>query len=265
MSDTPAERVADGSLNGYLQQCATPAEPGQNDLFHASVPAWWIARVLATAAACPRHVFLVLTKRHGRMRSLLTSPAFRDLYEAEYAALLPALTAKNRGQAPGTAPWPVPGLHLGTSAENHEQAELRIPALLACRQAAGVLWVSAEPLLGDMNLTRLRVRGNLVIDALRGDVTGPREGAAYTAAPGSLDWIVAGGESGRLDAARPASPDWFRGLRDQAAACGTAFWVKQAGVHLARQWGMTKAGAVLAELPAEFRIRQLPRTAAVTS
>ena len=113
-----------------------------SDLFHAGAPGWWIAQVLAVVAACPRHDFLVPTKRHGRMRSLLNSPAFRAMYKAEYARRLPTLNAKNRGQAPTAAPWPIPNLHLGVSAENHEQAELRIPALLACRQAAGILWVS---------------------------------------------------------------------------------------------------------------------------
>lgn len=230
-----------------------------SDLFHAGAPGWWIAQVLAVVAACPRHDFLVPTKRHARMRSLLNRPAFRAMYEAEYARLLPTLNAKNREQSPTAAPWPIPNLHLGVSAENHEQAELRVPALLACRQAAGILWVSYEPAIDP---ARLRARGGVVIDALLGNVTSLRDGAV-SAAPGRLDWIVAGGESGRLDSARPADPDWFRRLRDQAAACGTAFWFKQAGIHLARQWGMSKAGDALEELPAEFRIRQLPQMTAV--
>jgi hypothetical protein len=50
-------------------------------------------------------------------------------------------------------------LHLGVPAEDQKYAELRIPALLACRELAGVLWVSAEPLLGTIDLTCLRARG----------------------------------------------------------------------------------------------------------
>jgi len=71
-----------------------------SDFFHAGAPDGWIAQVLAVAAACPRHVFLIPTKRHGRMRAVLTSAAFRGLYEAEYARLLPTLSRKNRDQAP---------------------------------------------------------------------------------------------------------------------------------------------------------------------
>ena len=236
-----------------------------SDFFHSGVPDGWIARVLAGYAACPRHVFLIPTKRHGRMRALLTSTAFREMYEAEYARLLPSLSLKNREQAPATAPWPIPNLHLGVSAEDHPRAELRIPALLDCREAAGVLWVSLEPLLGGVDLTRLRRRGGAVIDALRGEIVSAGDGTVSAAAPGRLDWIVTGGESGRLDRARPADPDWFRALRDQADACGTAFWFKQAGTLLAREWGMAKAGDALGELPAEFAIRQLPKAGTVTS
>jgi len=234
-----------------------------SDFFHAGAPDGWIARVLAVAAACPRHVFLIPTKRHGRMRAVLTSAAFRGLYEAEYARLLPTLSRKNRDQAPPVPPWPIPNLHLGVSAEDQGHAELRIPALLDCSKAAGILWVSLEPLLDLVDLTRLRIRGNAVIDALRGQLK-LRDGTVAAAA-GRLNWIVTGGESGRLDRARAADPDWFRGVRDQAAACGTAFWFKQAGIHLAREWGMAGAGDALEEMPAEFRVRQLPQTVRVMS
>jgi len=123
--------------------------------------------------------------------------------------------------------------------------------------------VSLEPLLDLVDLTRLRIRGNAVIDALRGQLK-LRDGTVAAAA-GRLNWIVTGGESGRLDRARAADPDWFRGVRDQAAACGTAFWFKQAGIHLAREWGMAGAGDALEEMPAEFRVRQLPQTVRVMS
>ncbi|NIL62727.1 DUF5131 family protein [Salinispora arenicola] len=49
----------------------------QSDLFHKDVPAEFIARVFAVMAQAPRHTFQLLTKRHGRMRSLLSSSEFR--------------------------------------------------------------------------------------------------------------------------------------------------------------------------------------------
>jgi len=45
-----------------------------------------------------------------------------------------------------------------------------------------------------------------------------------------IDWIVAGGESGRD--ARPMHPNWVRSIRDQCAAAGVAFHFKQHGAWL---------------------------------
>jgi protein gp37 len=47
-----------------------------SDLFHAGVPDEFIAKVFAVMAATPRHTYQILTKRHGRMRSLLNSADF---------------------------------------------------------------------------------------------------------------------------------------------------------------------------------------------
>jgi len=46
----------------------------------------------------------------------------------------------------------------------------------------------------------------------------------------SLDWVIAGGESG--PGARPMHPDWARSLRDQCAAAGVPFFFKQWGEWL---------------------------------
>ena len=42
-----------------------------------------------------------------------------------------------------------------------------------------------------------------------------------------LDWVVAGGESGKE--ARPSHPDWFRHLRDECRVAGVPFFFKQWG------------------------------------
>jgi protein gp37 len=44
---------------------------------------------------------------------------------------------------------------------------------------------------------------------------------------GGIDWVIAGGESGRK--ARPSHPGWFRSVRDQCQAAGVAFFFKQRG------------------------------------
>ena len=47
-----------------------------SDLFHAEIPDEFIARVFAVMALTPQHTFQVLTKRHGRLRSLLSNTGF---------------------------------------------------------------------------------------------------------------------------------------------------------------------------------------------
>ena len=46
------------------------------DLFHDDVPDAFIAQVFAVMAWAGWHTFQLLTKRHGRLRSLLNDPAF---------------------------------------------------------------------------------------------------------------------------------------------------------------------------------------------
>jgi protein gp37 len=48
-----------------------------SDLFHESVPDAFIAEVFAVMARAHWHTFQLLTKRHGRMRSLLRRESFR--------------------------------------------------------------------------------------------------------------------------------------------------------------------------------------------
>ena len=48
--------------------------------------------------------------------------------------------------------------------------------------------------------------------------------------PGLFDWIITGGETDQGSAkARPAHPDWFRSLRDQARITGACYHHKQNG------------------------------------
>jgi protein gp37 len=97
---------------------------------------------------------------------------------------------------PWKADWPA-NVWLGTTAENQKYADIRIPVLLAAR--ARVHFISAEPLLGQLSLTKWS----------------------------GIDWVIAGGESGR--SARPTDPDWVRRLRDECKQCNIAFHFKQWG------------------------------------
>ncbi|MEI5520728.1 phage Gp37/Gp68 family protein [Streptomyces brasiliscabiei] len=184
-----------------------------SDLFHDAVPDEFIAQVFAVMAATPQHTYQVLTKRHGRMRSLLNRPSFRDNL-AHLAA------------------WPLPNVWLGCSVENQQWADLRIPALLDT--PAAVRFLSCEPLLGPVDL---RAKGcpEAVWDGpyrMRCGLGGDgeecsRHGEFSRLLPDGLHWLIVGGESGPQ--ARPMHPDWARSVRDQCEASGTAFFLKQHG------------------------------------
>ena len=186
------------------------------DLFHDDVATEHIAAVFAVMAQAPRHTFQLLTKRPARMRALLGDGGLRMLESAIDEATTIALT---------NAYWPLPNVWVGVSVESQRWARLRIPQLLETE--AAVRFVSAEPLLGPLDLRAVRV-GGTVLDVLGGDVA-TESGEVYTAAPSVIDWVIAGGESG--PGARPMSPDWARALRDQCQATGTAFFFKQWGEH----------------------------------
>jgi protein gp37 len=112
-----------------------------------------------------------------------------------------------------------PNVWLGTSISTQEDADRNIPELLKCRDIAKVLFVSAEPLLGSVDLNDKYLRH-------RGPGGWISEG---------VDWVIAGGESGPN--ARPMHPDWARSLRDQCEAAGVPFFFKQWGEYC--HWSQT--------------------------
>ena len=181
------------------------------DLFHDDVPDEYIAQVWAVMALAPQHTFQVLTKRHARMRSLLTSVAFH---------IQVMLAVWERVDRPGIK-MPLPNVWLGVSAEDQKRADLRIPKLLDTPSA--VRFVSAEPLLGPVRLCHC-VHPNFGGDGPEIDC--PLHGAV------KLDWLIVGGESGPK--ARPMHPDWARSLRNQCTTAGVAFHFKQWGAHIPR-------------------------------
>lgn len=113
-----------------------------------------------------------------------------------------------------------PNVWLGVSAETQEWYTRRASALLDV--PARVHFVSAEPLLGPIIPT-------------------PR-----------VDWVIAGGESG--PGARPCEEAWLRRLRDDCAALGTAFYLKQLGGVGNKRDGnqATLDGWTITEYPHDF-------------
>lgn len=199
------------------------------DLFHDGVPDNFIAAVWAVMAATPRHTYQVLTKRHARMRSLLSrgmlgTEGFPDMVEEAMAEFTHAALDH----------WPLPNVWVGVSVEDQQWADIRIPALLDT--PAAVRWLSCEPLLGRVDLTtRLkqvqipacdRCDPGGPLDLESGHLWGRCSCVCHPVEP-QINWVVAGGESG--PGARPMHPDWARSLRDQCTLAGVPFLFKQWG------------------------------------
>ena len=187
-----------------------------SDLFHEDVPDEYIARVWAVMALSARHTFQVLTKRHGRMRSLLNSANFKR----QVGDAIRGFVATGKPDRAWYASWPLPNVWLGVTVEDQERASLRIPALLDT--PAAVRFLSCEPLLGGVRLCRcdgaaFEVKAHPFIV----NESCPLHGAVR------VDWVIAGGESG--PDARPMHPDWARSLRDQCQTAGVPFLFKQWG------------------------------------
>ncbi|HMR51236.1 MAG TPA: phage Gp37/Gp68 family protein [Amaricoccus sp.] len=202
------------------------------DLFHEAVPDEWIDRVFAVMALAPQHVFQVLTKRPERARWYLTRIMEGENGSEDIADAAVRVTGSPCAAHVEDSVWPLPNVWLGTSVEDQATADERIPHLLAT--PAAVRFLSAEPLLGPVDLTQVpndlgMAEAQPWLNALGG--------YAWDAAPPDyvdtcsigtrLDWVIVGGESG--PAARPMHPDWARSLRDQCQAAGVPFFFKQWG------------------------------------
>jgi protein gp37 len=122
------------------------------------------------------------------------------------------------------SPWGWPAnAWIGTTVEDQEHADRRIPHLLAI--PAKVRFLSVEPLLGRLTLFHWLIR-------CRHDWA--NEGAPSVHArcerggvqPG-IDWVIVGGESG--GGHRPLEVGFARDLKDECAQAGVPFFFKQVG------------------------------------
>ncbi len=120
---------------------------------------------------------------------------------------------------PWSNTWP-PNVWIGTTAENQERANQRIPVLL--QYPAFIKFVSCEPLLGLVDLSQWLNHRNAIKPQTQ------------------IDWVIVGGESGFN--ARPMHPLWGRILRDQCLAAEVPFHFKQWGCWRPSENGMKALG-----------------------
>jgi protein gp37 len=157
---------------------------------------------MARAALAPQHIFQILTKRSARMRAYMNDPETPGRIHKELMAW-GGSSAKDAGRRAQAAwrleDWPLANVWAGVSVEDQPNAH-RLDDLV--ETIAAVRWVSAEPLLGEVDFTAWLDR---------------------------IHWVVVGGESDKGPRARPMHPDWPLALLRQCEAAGVPFLFKQHG------------------------------------
>lgn len=195
--------------------CASLADVFDN---HKSIDEQWRLDLWRMIRVTPALDWLLLTKRPQNIAKMLP-----DSY----------------GESPWGDGWP--NVWLGTTAENQEEADRRIPILLAT--PAAVWFVSAEPLLGPIDFNAL-ADGYENLNGLSGLRENPFGDIVERRYGSKLDWVIVGGESGRA----PRDNDFLanaRAIRDQCQSAGVAFFGKQ--------------NVGKAPLPADLALREWPR------
>lgn len=185
--------------------CASLADVFED---HPTIQPGWRADLGRLIACTDKLDWLLLTKRPENVYRML--PDFWVNFAEPYA--MPS------------------NVWIGTTVENQEEADRRIPELL--KIPAKVRFLSCEPLLESIDLHAVTMADG---DNLDRELMHLGYGTA-------IDWVIAGGESG--GSARPSHPDWFRSLRDQCKSAVVPFFMKQ----------MTKK----AEIPADLMVREFP-------
>ncbi len=173
-----------------------------NDLFHGRVEWNFIYKAFERMLHHPHHIFIVCTKRSGRMKNIMSHVWFhlsRNYMDRQF---------------------PLPNVIGMVTAENQEQADRRIPDLLETSFA--IRGVSIEPMLGPINIkSYLNLHDPIPSRKIVGaDMFGNQSKR-------SIGWVICGGESGPK--ARPMHPDWPISIRDQCQDAGIPFFFKQWG------------------------------------
>ena len=219
----------------------TIATQFMGDLFGDAITNVMRDRVFAVMAKAEWHTFLVLTKRPKGMRIYMEGLASVDgavRFERWKTVGGGMLLHKygmmfRRGES-------LPNVWLGVTVETPDYY-WRIIELM--QVPAAIRWVSLEPMLDAIDIEH-HLSPNPVCDGCGWVGPSETEGSDHVRnamepgdspercgtwrMPPSLDWVVAGSESGQ--GRRPSDPDWFRSLRDQCVAAGVPYFLKQMDV-----------------------------------
>ena len=140
-----------------------------------------------------------------------------------------------------------PNVWLGTSTEDQQRADERVPVLLRYRDQVPVLFLSVEPQLGPVKLEEFlrpvcpKHDGPEIVECMHAgwnEATRPRP---------RISWVITGGESG--SGHRRFDLDWARQTRDECAAAGVAWHFKQIGGRTHAAGGCELDGREWKEFP----------------
>jgi protein gp37 len=222
------------------------------DLFHENVTDAQIDRLFAVCALTPQHTHMILTKRSARMREYMRDRARITADHNGLALIAMAAEALGHDVVPGElrSRWPLPNVWLGVSVEDQQRADERIPDLLAT--PAAVRFISAEPLLGPVDLTgwlwgRAEPCPGCPKDMDCSCGMYPRH---MLGEEPDLAWVIVGGESGHK--ARPMANEWAQSLVDQCQAAGVAAFVKQLSS------GGSRPIKDIEHFPVDLQVREFP-------
>ena len=246
------------------------------DIFGDWVPFDLLDQLFAAFALRPDVDWLLLTKRPKRMAEYVNSgdlghriyqQVTQWLDDGEQGILgnqwdrCHDLTSDSTTGLRSFTAWglPLPNVWLGTSIENQQTADKRIPHLLRC--PAAVRFVSAEPLLGEIDLN-MACGWKIAIGCCSDNH--PSFGSL------GIHWLITGGESGH--GARPCNIEHIRSLVEQCHTFDVPVFVKQLGSNAwddsLIKWGAqcaenslhlkSRKGSDISEWPAELQVRQIP-------
>ncbi|MDR2981891.1 MAG: phage Gp37/Gp68 family protein [Puniceicoccales bacterium] len=181
------------------------------DWLDHEVPIEWLADLLDLIRRTPHLDWLLLTKRpenfKERMLAALRHNENNGGSEELHAWLLDWVT--------GTPPSNV---WIGTTVENQEMADKRIPELLDI--PAKVHFLSCEPMLGHVTIS------NFVESEILAYAGSSPEFDCWQPHP-SKKWVICGGASGTQE--QPFCVEFADDLRRQCKASGVPFFMKQMG------------------------------------
>ncbi len=179
-----------------------------NDLLHNDIDTRCVHDALRMMHGCPRHIFMILTKRAHLMREKLYIPSMQN----------------GDGVIPGNGNgFVIPNVWLGITVCNQAEANEKIPWLI--HTPAAVRYLSIEPALGPIDLTRVLFPTGVYENVL--DTSVSDRARKIVGKLNGIDWVIFGGENGA--GARMMDPDWARKMRDQCQKYNVPFYFKGFG------------------------------------